>query len=96
MRSTGIPASAAYERSRALPRLSSRLSRLPGLASNPVCKMAVFAFDVPVPTSQAASASTTSSEYRASVRAIAVPATPAPMITTSATSAKVRVTARPA
>ena len=62
VRSTGMPAAAAYERSRALPRLSSRLSRLPGVASNPVCKIAVFAFDVPVPTSAAASASTQSSE----------------------------------
>ena len=44
----------------------------------------MFAFDVPVPTSQAASSSTMSSEYAASVLAIAVPTTPAPMITTSA------------
>ena len=72
-----MPAASAYERSRALPRLSSRLSRVPGLASNPVCRIAVFALDVPVPTSGAASTSTRSSEYRASVRAIAVPTTPA-------------------
>ena len=84
MRSTGIRAAEAYSRSRPEPRLSSRLSRLPGLASNPVCRIAVFAFDVPVPTSVAASTSTSSSEYAASVRAIAAPTTPAPMITTSA------------
>ena len=54
------------------------LSRLPGLASNPVCRIAVFALDVPVPTSGAASRSTRSSAYRASVRAIAVPTTPRP------------------
>ena len=84
VRSTGIRAAEAYSRSSPEPRLSSRLSRLPGLASNPVCRIAVFAFDVPVPTSVAASTSTRSSEYAASVRAIAAPTTPAPMITTSA------------
>src|SRR5581483_4271354 len=63
---------------------SNRDSSVPGLASKPVCKIAVFAFDVPVPTSFAASTSTQSSAYADSVRAIAVPTTPAPMITTSA------------
>ena len=43
----------------------------------------MLAFDVPVPTSHASSTSTQSSEYCASVRAIAVPTTPAPTITTS-------------
>ncbi len=95
VRSTGIPAESAYERSKAEPRLSSLLSRLPGLASNPVCRIAVLAFDVPVPTSEAASTSTTSSENAASVRAIAVPTTPAPTIATSATPPD-SVIARPA
>ena len=39
------------------PRRSRRLSRLPGVASNPVCRIAVLALDVPVPTSSAASTS---------------------------------------
>ena len=67
VRSTGIPAASAYSRSSALPRLSSRLSRVPGLASNPVCRIAVFALDVPVPTSRRRVDQHESSEYRASV-----------------------------
>ncbi len=55
VRSTAIPVRSAYSRSSALPRATSRLSRVPGVASNPVCRMAVFALDVPVPTSSAAS-----------------------------------------
>jgi hypothetical protein len=57
---------------------------VPGTASNPVCRMAVLALVVPVPTSLPASTSTQDSSYWASVRAIAVPTTPAPMISTSA------------
>ena len=85
MRSTGIRAAEAYARSSPEPRLTQpaspgcpawRRTRCAGSRCSPC--------DVPVPTSLAASTSTSSSEYAASVRAIAAPTTPAPMITTSA------------
>ncbi len=56
--STAIPVSCAYSRSSEDPRVTSLLSSVPGPASNPVWRIAVFAFDVPVPTSSAASSRT--------------------------------------
>ncbi len=56
--STAMPARAAYSRSSAAPRATSRLSSVPGVASNPVCKIAVLALVVPVPTSPSASSRT--------------------------------------
>ena len=51
--------------------------------SKPVCKIAVFAFDVPSPTSDAASINAMERSCLDNSRAIAAPTTPAPMIATS-------------
>jgi len=63
--------------------LATRMMSVPAAASKPVCRIAVFALLVPVPTSSAASINATSSWYSDSSRAIAAPTTPAPITTTS-------------
>src|SRR5215211_6247193 len=83
IRAVGMPASAAYSRSNSYPRVTSRASMVPGLASNPVCMIAVLALLVPVPTSLAASISTHETPRRVSSRAVAHPTTPAPTTATS-------------
>ena len=50
---------------------------------SPVCRMAVLALLVPVPTSSPASSSTTAADSARASRAIAVPTTPAPIMATS-------------
>src|SRR4029079_18222578 len=57
---------------------------VPGLASKPVCRMAVLALLVPSPTSSRASTRATRRWVPASSRLIAEPTIPAPMTATSA------------
>src|SRR3954453_1170345 len=56
---------------------------VPGFASNPVCRIAVFALLVPAPTSGPASSSTHRVPRRLRSRATAQPTAPAPTIATS-------------
>ena len=56
-------------------------SKVPGLASNPVCRMAVLALLVPSPTSSRASIRAIRPRWPASARAMAEPTMPAPTIT---------------
>ncbi len=86
VRSVGIPVASAYVARSSEPRRTSRASRVPGSASNPVWRIAVFALLVPSPTSSRASSQTTRSAVAASDRAIAAPTTPAPTTTTSASA----------
>ncbi|CAM5439445.1 hypothetical protein STANM309S_03776 [Streptomyces tanashiensis] len=81
--STGMPASRAYPSSSRCPSRTSRASRVPGAASKPVCRMAVLAFEVPSRRRPRPPRSAIRSGWRASVRAIAEPTTPAPTTTTS-------------
>src|SRR5437773_9787789 len=67
----------------AYPRATSRASSEPGSASKPVCRIAVFALLVPVPTSGPASRRTVRSSKPARARATATPTTPAPITATS-------------
>src|SRR5439155_24981943 len=85
--STGMPTSAAYALISAYPRATSRASIDPGAASKPVCRMAVLALLVPVPTSGPASTRTVRRSKADSARATAAPTTPAPITATSNTAA---------
>jgi hypothetical protein len=58
-------------------------SSVPGVASKPVCRIAVLALLVPSPTSLRASSSATDSSWPDNSRAMADPTMPAPMTTTS-------------
>src|SRR5215207_3344763 len=83
VRSTGTPTSPAYAIRRSCPRATSRASSVPGLASKPVCRIAVLALLVPAPTSGPASINARRSSNRESSRAIAEPTSPAPTMATS-------------
>ena len=89
----GIPVCSAYFLNSSQPRVTSRDSRPPGFASNPVWRMAVFALLVPSPASHLASSIATDRPVPARSRAIAAPTIPAPMTTTS-TVARTGVVAR--
>src|SRR6476659_11199592 len=67
----------------AYPRATRLDSIVPGLASNPVWRIAVFALLVPAPTSGPASTRTQRAPWRVSSRATAQPTAPAPTTATS-------------
>src|SRR6478609_3523071 len=69
--------------SRSCPLATRRASRVSGLASKPVWRIAVFALLVPAPTSAPPSISAMRKSKRASSRAIADPTSPAPTMPTS-------------
>src|SRR6187401_3461135 len=78
-----MPTSSAYAVSRSCPRATRRAWRVPGFASKPVWRIAVFALLVPAPTSAPPSIRAMRKSKRASSRAIADPTSPAPTMATS-------------